>query len=49
MEALNLTEAFIDQRGFKKYNVVVNRLTNHVVVRGWRAAEVKRWCTMVGF
>ena len=47
--ALNLQPSFVDPRGNKKYNVVVNRLTNQIVVRGWRSAEIKKWCEVVGF
>ena len=48
-EALGLQNVVVDPRGRKKETVAVNRLTGQVVVRGWRGAEVKRWCEMVGF
>lgn len=50
LQALNLEASFIEERdGKRRDNVKVNEVTKSVVVRGWRGAEVKRWCGMVGF
>jgi Mitochondrial large subunit ribosomal protein (Img2) len=48
-EALQIPQKYIDKQGRKKENVTINQLTRQIVVRGWRGAEVKRWCEMVGF
>lgn len=48
-DALGLGEGFIDTKGRKKEYVSVNWTTRQVVIRGWRAAEVKRWCELAGF
>lgn len=47
--ALGLDEFMVDVRGRRKANIVINHTTNHVVVRGWRAPEIKRWAEMSGF
>ena len=49
MSALNLEQSYVDRKGRRKDNVKVNPLTKQVIVRGWRGAEVKKWCEMVGF
>ncbi|RMD42317.1 hypothetical protein DV735_g2818, partial [Chaetothyriales sp. CBS 134920] len=49
LEALKLEPSFVDPRGQKKQNVVINKLTNQLVIRGWRGAEVKEWCRLAGF
>ncbi|RMZ83386.1 hypothetical protein DV737_g1701, partial [Chaetothyriales sp. CBS 132003] len=49
LEALKLEPSFVDPRGQKKQNVVINRLTNQLIIRGWRGAEVKEWCRLAGF
>ncbi|KPI35228.1 uncharacterized protein AB675_3804 [Cyphellophora attinorum] len=43
------SEDFKDKRGRKKKWVSLNENTGHVVVRGWRGAEVKRWLELGGF
>ena len=48
-DALGLSKGFIDAKGRKKQYVVVNQTTKQVVIRGWRGAEVKRWCELAGF
>ncbi|OAL39702.1 hypothetical protein AYO20_01099 [Fonsecaea nubica] len=47
--ALGLEEYITDVRGRKKPNVVINWTTRHVVVRGWRGPEIKRWAEANGF
>ncbi|KIW27865.1 uncharacterized protein PV07_07564 [Cladophialophora immunda] len=47
--ALGLEEYMTDVRGRKKANVVINWTTRHVVVRGWRGPEIKRWAEVSGF
>ena len=47
-EALGLEPHTKDQRGRRRDNVAVNWDTRHIVVRGWRAPEVRRWMEMVG-
>jgi hypothetical protein len=49
LDALKLEASFIDNQGKKKVNVRINALTRHIIVRGWRGAEIRRWCEMVGF
>ena len=49
LDALKLEASYVDKKGRKKENVMINTLTKQVVVRGWRGPEVKRWCEMVGF
>lgn len=48
-EALGLEPHFTDQRGRKKANIMINHTTKHVVIRGWRAPEIKRWAEVKGF
>lgn len=48
-EALGLSERFTDAKGRKKEHIRINWTTQQVVLRGWRAAEVKRWCELAGF
>jgi hypothetical protein len=48
-DALGLEEGFVDAKGRKKEFVRINRTTGQVIVRGWRAAEVKKWCELAGF
>ena len=47
--ALGMEEHVTDMRGRRKANVVINWTTKHVVIRGWRAPEIKRWAEMTGF
>src|ERR1700761_2274997 len=47
--ALDMDEYMTDMRGRRKANVVINRTTKHVVIRGWRGPEIKRWAEMSGF
>ncbi|KIY03248.1 uncharacterized protein Z520_01715 [Fonsecaea multimorphosa CBS 102226] len=47
--ALGLEEYMTDVRGRRKANVVINWTTRHVVVRGWRGPEIKRWAEVSGF
>ncbi len=47
--ALKMDEYMTDLRGRKKANVVVNSIARQVIVRGWRAPEIKRWAEMSGF
>ena len=49
LNALKLEASYVDKKGRKKENVKINPLTKQIVVKGWRGAEVKRWCEMVGF
>ena len=48
-QALGLEEYLVDMRGRRKANVVINQVTQQVVVRGWRGPEIKRWAEMSGF
>ncbi|KAJ9603899.1 54S ribosomal protein img2, mitochondrial [Cladophialophora chaetospira] len=48
-QALGIDEFMTDMRGRRKANIVINRTTRHVVLRGWRGPEVKRWAEMSGF
>jgi hypothetical protein len=48
-EALGLKEFVTDFRGRRKANVLVNGITRQVVVRGWRAAEIRVWAERNGF
>ncbi|ETI24818.1 hypothetical protein G647_04188 [Cladophialophora carrionii CBS 160.54] len=48
-QALGMEEYMTDPRGRKKANVVINRTTKHVIIRGWRGAEIKRWAEVSGF
>lgn len=48
-QTLGLEQRVIDRRGRKRDNVTINHRTNHIVIRGWRGPEVKRWAEMVGF
>ncbi|KEF62961.1 uncharacterized protein A1O9_00936 [Exophiala aquamarina CBS 119918] len=48
-DALNLPEHTVDVKGRKKETVVINWTTNQVIIRGWRAAEVKKWAELSGF
>jgi hypothetical protein len=48
-DALKLEPHYTDQKGRKKMTVVINQTTRHVVVRGWRGPEIKRWAEMSGF
>ena len=47
-EALGIAPSIKDQRGRRRDNVAINWNTRHIIVRGWRAPEVKRWMEMVG-
>ena len=49
LEALGLQQYELDRKGRKKENVAINWRTRHLIVRGWRGPEVKKWAEMVGF
>ncbi|KAK5942790.1 54S ribosomal protein img2, mitochondrial [Knufia obscura] len=46
---LKLPEWVVDGKGRKKEPVAINPLTGHVIVRGWRGPEVKKWAETLGF
>ena len=46
---LQLPEIVVNSKGKKRIPVAVNHLTQHVIVSGWRAAEVKKWAQFSGF
>lgn len=46
---LQLPEQTIDNKGRKKEPVSVNHLTQHIVIKGWRGAEIKKWAETLGF
>jgi len=46
---LQLPEITVDKKGRKKEPVMINHLTQQIVVKGWRGPEVKKWAEMVGF
>lgn len=46
---LQLPEQIIDNKGRKQEPVAVNHLTKHVIIKGWRGAEVKKWAEALGF
>lgn len=48
-KALRLDQHIVDVRGRRKETVAINRTTRHVVVRGWRGPEIKKWAEFVGF
>ena len=47
-EALGLVTHEYDRMGKRRDNVWINWNTRHVLVRGWRGAEVRRWMQLVG-
>lgn len=47
--ALGLEQFAVDQQGRKKENVIINWTTKHIVVRGWRGPEIKKWAELRGF
>lgn len=47
--ALQLPEQIIDTKGRKKEPVSINHLTQHIVIKGWRGPEVKKWAETLGF
>lgn len=46
---LELPALTIDGKGRKKQPVAINHLTRHIVITGWRGAEVKKWAELLGF
>lgn len=46
---LQLPEQTIDNKGRKREPVSINHLTQHIVIKGWRGAEVKKWAETLGF
>ena len=46
---LNLPKSITDPQGRKKEPVKVNNLTKHIIISGWRAAEIKKWAEVLGF
>ncbi|KAJ9652460.1 54S ribosomal protein img2, mitochondrial [Neophaeococcomyces mojaviensis] len=46
---LQLPETIVDKKGRKKEPVMINHLTQQIIVKGWRGPEVKKWAEMVGF
>lgn len=46
---LQLPEHTIDSKGRKKEPVSINHLTQQIIVKGWRAPEVKKWAETLGF
>lgn len=47
--ALQLPDFTIDRKGRKKDPVSINQLSNSIVIKGWRAAEVRSWAASLGF
>ncbi|KAL6246110.1 54S ribosomal protein img2, mitochondrial [Rhinocladiella similis] len=48
-KALGMNQYITDVRGRRKETVTINRTTKQVVVRGWRAPEIKKWAELNGF
>jgi len=48
-KALDLEQHITDVRGRRKETVAINWTTRHVVVRGWRGPEIKKWAELNGF
>lgn len=48
-EVLKLPETLVDGKGRKKETISVNPLTQHIIIKGWRGPEVKKWAEMLGF
>ncbi|ETN42773.1 uncharacterized protein HMPREF1541_01931 [Cyphellophora europaea CBS 101466] len=48
-DALGLADGFVDAKGRRKEYISINWTTRQLVVRGWRGAEVRRWCELTGF
>lgn len=46
---LDLPAWTVDGKGRKKQPVAINHLTRHIVIAGWRGAEVKKWAELLGF
>lgn len=46
---LQLPEHTIDNKGRKKEPVSINNLTQQIIIKGWRGAEVKKWAETLGF
>lgn len=46
---LQLPEVTVDKRGRKTEPISINHLTQQIIIKGWRAPEVKTWAGMVGF
>ncbi|KIW10957.1 hypothetical protein PV08_10256 [Exophiala spinifera] len=47
--ALGMDQYITDIRGRRKETVTINRTTKQVIVRGWRAPEIKKWAELNGF
>lgn len=47
--ALQLPEQTVDNKGRKKEPVSINHLTQHIIIKGWRGPEVKKWAETLGF
>ncbi|KAJ9621089.1 54S ribosomal protein img2, mitochondrial [Knufia peltigerae] len=48
-KALGMDQYITDIRGRRKETVTINRTTKQIVVRGWRAPEIKKWAELNGF
>ena len=48
-DLLALPQYTLDVKGRRKEMVAINRVTRQIVIRGWRAAEVKKWAEAKGF
>lgn len=46
---LRLPEVVTDGKGRKKETVSINRLNQHITIKGWRGEEVKKWAQVRGF
>lgn len=47
--ALQLPDFVVDGKGRKKEPVAINPLTQHIIIKGWRGSEVKKWAESLGF
>ncbi|KAK5446363.1 54S ribosomal protein img2, mitochondrial [Exophiala xenobiotica] len=48
-KALGMEQQITDVRGRRKETIAINWTTRHVVVRGWRGPEIKKWAELNGF
>lgn len=48
-KALGLEGGITNRRGEKVEGASVNWQTNHIIVRGWRGPEIKKWAESRGF
>ena len=46
---LQLPETWVDSKGRKKEPIYINELTQHIIIKGWRGPEVKKWAETLGF